>query len=207
MAIGDVDTTYRRRGAHFDGIANWIARLAHPGGNMLVLFPSYAFLGAVHDRLPPVPHTVVAQQPNTSDAQQQRVLEALQSGKPHLLLAVLGGIYAEGVDYPGDMLSQVVVVSPGLPQFNLERELLKMYYQEFYDHGFSYAYLIPGMTRVVQAAGRLLRSETDRGTIILMGKRFLDGRYFRMLPEEWTFGDPEALTFDDPEEAIRDFFS
>jgi DNA excision repair protein ERCC-2 len=206
MAIGDVDTTYRRRSAYYDRIATWIARLSHPRSNVLTLFPSYAFLDAVHDRLPVVPHTVIAQRPGVNDAEQREVLAALRSGEPHLLLAVLGGIFAEGVDYPGEMLSQVIVVSPGLPQFNLERELLKGYYQEFYEHGFGYAYLIPGLTRVVQAAGRLLRSEEDRGVIVVMGRRFLDPRYMRLLPEEWTLGDPEALIFDDPEQAIREFF-
>jgi DNA excision repair protein ERCC-2 len=206
MAIGDVDTTYRRRSANYDRIASWIGRLSHPGANVLTLFPSYAFLDAVHDRLPAVPHTVIAQRPGVNDAGQREVLAALRSGEPHLLLAVLGGIFAEGVDYPGEMLSQVIVVSPGLPQYNLERELLKGYYQEFYEHGFGYAYLIPGLTRVVQAAGRLLRSEEDRGVIVVMGRRFLDPRYMRLLPEEWTVGDPEALIFEDPEAAIREFF-
>jgi DNA excision repair protein ERCC-2 len=206
MAIGDVDTTYRRRSAHYDRIASWIARLSHPQANVLTLFPSYAFLDAVHDRMPAVPHTVIAQRPGFSDTDQREVLAALQSGEPHLLLAVLGGIFAEGVDYPGEMLSQVIVVSPGLPQYNLERELLKGYYQEFYEHGFGYAYLIPGLTRVVQAAGRLLRSDDDRGVIVVMGRRFLDPRYMRLLPEEWTLGDPEALIYEDPEAAIREFF-
>lgn len=206
LAIGDVDTTYRGRAAHYDRIATWIARLAHPGRNVLSLFPSYAFLGAVHDRLPAVPHTVIAQQAGASDNEQREVLRALGSGRPHLLLAVLGGIYAEGVDYPGEMLSEVIVVSPGLPQYNLERELLKGYYQEFYEHGFAYAYLIPGLTRVVQAAGRLLRSEHDRGVIVIMGRRFLDPRYARLLPEEWTLGDPQNLVFEDPEAAVREFF-
>ncbi len=206
MAISDVDTTYRHRASHYDRIANWISRLAHPGHNVLTLFPSYVFLEAVHDRLPPMAHRVIAQRPGVSDAEQGEVLEALRSGEPHVLLAVLGGIYAEGVDYPGNMLSQVIVVSPGLPQYNLERELLKGYYQEFYEHGFAYAYLVPGLTRVVQAAGRLLRSEHDRGVIVVMGKRFLDPRYARLLPEEWTFGDPRSLIFDDPEQAVKEFF-
>jgi DNA excision repair protein ERCC-2 len=104
------------------------------------------------------------------------------------------------------MLSQVVVVSPGLPQFNTERELLKQYYQEAYGHGFSYAYLIPGLTRVVQAAGRLIRSEDDRGVIILIGKRFQDSRHFRYLPTEWTGGDPESLLLEDPEFTVHRFF-
>jgi DNA excision repair protein ERCC-2 len=207
LAIGDVDTTYRRRSAHYDRIASWIARLSHPEANVLTLFPSYAFLDAVHDRLPAVPHTVIAQRPGVNDAGQREVLAALRSEKPHLLLAVLGGIFAEGVDYPGKMLSQVIVVSPGLPQYNLERELLKGYDQEFYEHGFGYAYLVPGLTRVVQAAGRLLRSDDDRGVIVVVGRRFLDPRYMRLLPEEWTAGDPEALIYEDPEEAIRDFFA
>ena len=206
VAIDDVDTTWKRRAAHYDRIASWIGRLAHPESNVLVLFPSYAFLDAVSDRLSVPRHRLLVQRPGSSDGDQREFLAALDSGDPHLLLAVLGGIFAEGVDYPGRMLSQVIVVSPGLPQFNLERELLKAYYQEIYGHGFGYAYLIPGMTRVVQAAGRLIRSDTDRGVITLVGRRFLDPRYARLLPEEWLDGDPACLLHRDPERAVRDFF-
>jgi DNA excision repair protein ERCC-2 len=206
LAIDDVDTTWRKRQAHYDRIASWITRLSHPQGNVLTLFPSYAFLNAVSDRLSPPSHRVLVQRSGSSDDDQRRVMEALKGGGSHLLLAVLGGIFAEGVDYPGRMLSQVIVVSPGLPQFNLERELLKAYYQETYEHGFGYAYLIPGMTRVVQAAGRLIRSDSDRGVITLVGKRFLDSRYARLLPEEWVDEDPTSLLHPDPERAVREFF-
>ena len=206
LAIDDVDTTWRRRKAHYDRIASWLRRLAHPQGNVLALFPSYAFLNAIHDRLHMPHHRVLVQHSGSSDAEQRQLLESLQRDDSHLLLAVLGGIFAEGVDYPGRMLSQVVVVSPGLPQFNMERELLKAYYQETYEHGFGYAYLIPGMTRVVQAAGRLIRSDTDRGVITFIGKRFLDSRYARLLPEEWVDEDPSSLLYPDPEQAVRDFF-
>ena len=105
------------------------------------------------------------------------------------------------------MLSQVIVVSPGLPQFNTERELLKAYYQQTYEHGFSYAYLIPGMTRVVQAAGRLIRSADDTGVIALLDKRFLSAPYRLHLPEDWLLGeDPEGLV-GDPETTAGEFFS
>ncbi|MCP4895391.1 MAG: ATP-dependent DNA helicase [bacterium] len=207
MAIESVDTTYRKRQENFDPIANWLPRLIHPGHNALVLFPSYAFLSAVRDRLPPTKHTVLCQERGSSDADQKALLAALGNGESHIVMAVLGGIFAEGIDYPGRMLSQVVVVSPGLPQFNMERELLKAYYQDRHGHGFGYAYLIPGMTRVVQAAGRLIRSDDDRGVIILMGKRFIDQRYARLLPQEWIDGRPENLLQQDPEEAVRNFFS
>jgi len=206
MAIDDVDTTWRRRAANFDRIASWLGRLSHPQGNVLALFPSYAFLNSVHDRLHMPHHRILVQASGSTDAEQRTILEALKGERSHILLAVLGGIFAEGVDYPGRMLSQVIVVSPGLPQFNMERELLKAYYQETYEHGFGYAYLIPGMTRVVQAAGRLIRSETDRGVITFIGKRFLDPRYARLLPEEWVDEDPTSLLLPDPEEAVKDFF-
>jgi len=207
MAIGEVDTTWRRRLEHADAIAGWIARLAQPGRNALALFPSYAFLETILDRLPPTSHQVLVQQRGASDAEQQELLSRLSSGRSQLVLAVLGGIFAEGVDYPGDMLSQVMVVSPGLPQYNLERELLKGFYAERYGRGFEYAYLVPGLTRVVQAAGRLIRSEEDRGTIVLLCRRFLDARYAALLPAEWIDGDASSLLRPDPVAAIRAFFA
>ncbi|MEE4271632.1 MAG: helicase C-terminal domain-containing protein [Thermoanaerobaculales bacterium] len=206
LAIDDVDTTWRKRRAHYDRIASWIRRLSHPQGNVLTLFPSYAFLNSVHDRLHVPHHRLLVQHSGSTDADQREIMEALRNGEPHLLLAVLGGIFAEGIDYPGEMLSQVMVISPGLPQFNVERELLKGYYQETYEHGFGYAYLIPGMTRVVQAAGRLIRSDTDRGVITFIGRRFLDSRYARLLPEEWVDEDPTSMLHPDPERAVREFF-
>lgn len=206
LNIPDVNTTWRFRSRYHDAVASWITRLAPHGRNALVLFPSYAYLSAVHERLESTHHTVIAQQPGSSDDVQHEVLEKLNGDGAHLVLAVLGGIFAEGVDYPGDMLSQVVVVSPGLPQFNTERQLLKAYFEETYGHGFSYAFLVPGMTRVVQAAGRLIRSESDRGVIVLIGRRFQDGRHARFLPHDWINDDPTSLLHEDPEFSIQRFF-
>ncbi len=206
LNIPDVDTTWRARSSYHDAVASYITRLAPPERNTLVLFPSYAYLEAVRDRLTPSGHEVIVQRPGSVDAFQGEVLERLGNDRPHLLLAVLGGIFAEGVDYPGEMLSAVFVVSPGLPQFDTERQILKAYYEKAYSHGFSYAYLIPGMTRVIQAAGRLIRSETDRGVIVLIGRRFQDGRHARYLPADWTGGDPSTLLAEDPEFSIRRFF-
>jgi DNA excision repair protein ERCC-2 len=207
VSIEDVDTTFRKRAANYDRIASWIVRLAHPRQNVLTLFPSYRFLESVAERMQVHDHHVIVQEPGSSDATQGRILSKLSNGDPHIVLGVLGGIYAEGVDYPGDMLSQVIVVSPGLPQFNTERQLLKDYYQEIYGHGFGYAYLIPGLTRVVQAAGRIFRSDDDRGVISLICRRFQDPRYARLLPDEWLDdGDPSSMLFQDPEREIREFF-
>jgi DNA excision repair protein ERCC-2 len=100
----------------------------------------------------------------------------------------------------------VVVVSPALPQVGTERELLKDYFQDRYERGFEYAYLIPGMTRVIQAAGRLIRSAEDRGVIALVCRRFLAEPYSSLLPHDWTGGDPASLHREDPASEVRGFF-
>ncbi len=207
LAIPEVDTTYRRRRQSIQAAADWVDRLAAPDRNVLVLLPSYAYLRMLEDHLAPRRHRLLVQAPGAGERERREILEALREAGGHLLLAVMGGLYAEGVDYPGEMLSQVMVVSPGLPQVSTERRLLQEFLAERYGHGFEYAYLVPGMTRVIQAAGRLIRSEEDRGVIVLIGRRFLRPPYCRLLPEEWTGGDPSSLVVEDPAAAVRSFFS
>jgi DNA excision repair protein ERCC-2 len=114
-------------------------------------------------------------------------------GPPVLLLAASGGAFAEGVDYPGEMLRAVVVISPALPQVRFEQERMRAYFEERFEKGFEYAYVVPGMTRVVQSAGRLIRSETDTGVVVLACRRFLRAPYTSYLPADWYGDDPSEL--------------
>ncbi len=208
VAVDEVDTTYRARARWYGRIAELVAELAPPERNALVLFPSYAFLQEVAGRLVVPGHAIEIQRGSDTDRARREILARLRANhEPVLLLAVLGGAFAEGVDYPGEMLSEVIVVSPALPQVGPERELLKAYFDDRYERGFEYAYLVPGMTRVVQAAGRLIRSADDRGVIVLICKRFLAEPYRSLLPGEWTGGEPESLRRDDPAAAVREFFA
>jgi DNA excision repair protein ERCC-2 len=207
LAIDEVDTSYRERSRHYGRIAELISELAPDGRNGLVLFPSYAFLREVVGRLHVPGHRVEIQQSDHTETLRREVLARLAAkAEPMLLLAVLGGVFAEGVDYPGEMLSAVVVVSPALPQVGPEREMLKSYFAERYERGFEYAYLIPGMTRVVQAAGRLIRSERDRGVIALVCKRFLRQPYVSLLPDDWLEDGVGELRVADPRASVRAFF-
>jgi DNA excision repair protein ERCC-2 len=207
VAVDEVDTTYRARHRWYGRIAELVAEMAPADRNALVLFPSYAFLQEVASRLEVPGHRIEVQRGDDSDRLRREMLERLRSNhEPVLLLAVLGGVFAEGVDYPGEMLSEVIVVSPALPQVGPERELLKEYFDDRYERGFEYAYLIPGMTRVIQAAGRLIRSAEDRGVIALFCRRFLTEPYFSLLPADWTGGDPSSLRREDPAADIRAFF-
>ena len=209
LIVPRVRTTFAAREKNYTPIAALLAEMsdAHTG-NALVLFPSYRFLTSVAERMPPIRARLLLQRSDLSDFERQRVLTALAAPPPEgiLLFAVSGGMYAEGVDYPGDVLSGVFVVSPALPQVSFERELLRRYFEEREEAGFDYAYLQPGMTRVVQAAGRLIRSETDRGVIALLCRRFVEEPYASRLPRDWYAESPQELVSRDPAREIREFF-
>lgn len=184
LVVPTVSTAFRHRGANYDRVAEIITTVAGAhAGNYMALFPSYDFLRetARHLTMP-----AIVQEPGMTGAQRQTVLDALQTNvPPKLVLAVQGGVFAEGVDYPGEMLSGVIVVSPALPQMSFERELMRRYYQEKYGKGFEFAYLYPGMNRVIQSVGRLIRSETDCGVAVLVCQRFIQNQYTALFPADW----------------------
>ncbi len=124
----------------------------------------------------------------------QTVIEGLKDpSTAHIVFAVQGGVFSEGVDYPGDMIIGAFVVGPPLPHFDLERETMKNYYDEHYSAGYDYAYTFPAMAKAVQAAGRVIRSETDRGLIVLMDDRFIHRNYAQSMPNDWFEESPREL--------------
>ena len=184
LVVPTVSTIFRHRGENYDRVAAIIATVAGAQpGNYMALFPSYDFLRATARHLA-VPALV--QEPGMTAAQRQAMLDALQTNRPpKLVLAVQGGVFAEGVDYPGETLSGVIVISPALPQLSFERELMRQYYQQKYGKGFEFAYLYPGMNRVIQSVGRLIRSETDCGVAVLVCQRFVQNQYTALFPADW----------------------
>ena len=209
VVVPEVDTTFKKRADHYDRIATMVAEVADAhAGNDLALFPSYAFLREVAERMPRVEKNVMIQRSDMTDYERNAILDILRD-KPrrgNLILAVSGGMYAEGIDYEGDMLSGVMVVGPALPSVSFEQELLKQYYDEQYGAGFEFAYLIPGMTRVVQSAGRVIRSERDVGVIALFCRRFTQEIYTRYFPSDWYEESPRELVTKKPAADIREFF-
>jgi DNA excision repair protein ERCC-2 len=183
-----VTTTYAEREANIERIAQRLGEFTDAvPGNCLALFPSYDFLAKVAELLKPKHKRILVQRRADSDTARDTILATLRSALlgDVLLLAVAGGVFAEGVDYPGDVLRAVAVVGPCLPALTLDQELLKAYYDERFQRGFEFAFVVPGMTRVVQAAGRLIRSPKDQGVIALFDRRFLLPPYRDHLPNEW----------------------
>ncbi len=212
LVVPSVRTNFAARDRAVPRIAGLIAEIdAAHGGNKLVLFPSYDFLRRVTDGIaafPKLAPRLLLQSPNSTEAERTRLLASLQTPPPggSVLFAVLGGMFAEGIDYAGDLVETVVVVSPGLPQVSFERELLRRHFEAVDASGFEHAYLHPGMTRVVQAAGRLIRSETDRGVIVLICGRFLEVPYVDRLPKDWFNHTPRELVSENPAKEIHAFF-
>lgn len=206
-----VATAYRERAANAERIGERLSEMAEAvPGNTLALFPSYRFLADVAAFVRPSSKRVLVQNAGDGDRQREEILDTLRSAifGDVLLLAVAGGVFAEGVDYPGDILKAVAIVGPCLPGLSLEQQLLQAYYEERFERGFEYAFVVPGMTRVVQAAGRLIRSPEDRGVIALFDKRFLWSTYRKHLPPDWLPDDGSARTLiGEPREVAERFFA
>jgi len=158
-------------------------------GNYLVYLPSYQYLTAVQEHFhaldPAVP--MLVQRPGMSEPEREAFLAAfaVEHGETLVGFAVMGGIFGEGIDLVGDRLIGAVIVGVGLPQLCVERDLIRDYFQAETGAGFDYAYSFPGMNRVLQATGRVIRSETDRGVILLIDARFAEPRYRRLFPGWW----------------------
>ena len=200
--VADVSTRYKVRDRFVKHIAEHIDRIydLHPGG-YFCFFPSFAYMESAARHLKS-PH--ILQQSGMTEASREAFLREVKTGGK-LFLAVMGGIFAEGVYYPGQ-LEGVMVIGPGLPQYCLENELQRLYFDEVYGQGFEYSYVYPGMNRVIQAAGRLIRGETDRGVIILMDARFTQEPYRSLLPRDWYVEHPSELVVEDLEGELERFW-
>ncbi len=208
IIVPGLSTRYKDRMKNAPKIAEIIQKaVAIKPGNYLVFFPSFDFLQMVNLFLTRVPGEKILQKPGMDENERDRILQTLkQDPTPHLLLAVMGGIFSEGVDFSGSMAIGVIVISPALPQVSFERELLRQYYEETYHQGEAYAYIYPGMNKVIQAVGRLIRSATDKGVVLLIGDRFADERFNLLLPDYWfgQTGDVEITS--DFESVLKAFW-
>ncbi|MGN0778637.1 MAG: ATP-dependent DNA helicase [Aristaeellaceae bacterium] len=187
-----INTRYQQREAAAAQIASALRMMvnARPG-RYIAFFPSFVFMNRVAELLD-MPCQV--QRSGMTDEERQSFLASYRAGgAPVLSLCVLGGVFAEGIDLPGEALDGVAVVGVGLPQVNLFQETLRAHYQQTLGDGFLYAYMIPGMQKVAQAVGRVIRTETDRGVALLLDDRYSQQAYRRLCPAHWAIhqGDGE----------------
>lgn len=210
LLIPQVSTRYSRREANYGKIADAVGRIAGGRlGNYLVFLPSFPFLERVLELFrPPEGFAVLRQERDMKARQVEEVLERLRAqSAPTILFAVQGGSFSEGVDYAGETVIGAFVVGPPLPNYDFQREQIREYYQKRYGAGFQYAYSIPAMARAVQAAGRVIRSESDRGLIVLMDDRFMEPEYSRAMPADWFQADVRELVSDSILKDVEEFWA
>lgn len=212
LLIGrDVSSRYTRRNpAEFQRIAKYIAEITSAKeGNYMVFFPSYQLMEQVFEHFLETGGEkvrILKQESGMTEDDREKFLRAFDSfeEEPALAFCVLGGIFGEGIDLKEERLIGVIVVGTGLPQIGNEREILKEYYEKKTGAGFDYAYRYPGMNKVLQAAGRVIRTAKDRGVIALLDERFLEGSYLRLFPREWE--EYFVCTIKDAKEAVLRFW-
>ncbi len=188
----DVTSRYRSRTASmYQRIAQYIHDITNcKKGNYLVFFPSYAFAKAVYECfLPKEKDEILMQSENMREDEREAFLQCFEVGDDAttsvIAFCVMGGIFSEGIDLKGERLIGAIVVGNGMPQVGAERDILRQHFDKAGQSGFDYAYTYPGMNKVLQAAGRVIRTAEDVGIVVLLEERFLEASYQRMFPREW----------------------
>lgn len=210
----DTTSRYTSRGMKtYERIADYIRSITGiKKGNYLVFFPSYSFLHQVYECFPAKEkEKILLQGENMGEAEREEFLEYFkddctgQEKKTSLVaFCVMGGIFAEGIDLKGESLIGAIVVGNGMPQVCPERDILRQHFDETEEKGFDYAYKYPGMNKVLQAAGRVIRTAEDIGIVVLLEERFLKADYQRLFPKEWT--EYQVISRNTVQEAVMNFW-
>lgn len=190
VIIQPLSTRYRDREQSMKPMVRYLVDIIEKRpGNYLIFFPSYKYMHAVYEefKIHAADVNTILQDTGMTEGEREDFLTAFQPDGTKSLVgfAVLGGIFSEGIDLRGERLLGVIVVGVGLPQICFERDIIKDHFTAIGRNGFDYAYVYPGMNKVLQAGGRLIRSESDQGTIVLIDDRFLQQKYQALLPYEW----------------------
>ncbi len=205
LQILPLNVTYRERNDSLPAVAEAVAAHVNAApGHHLVFGPSLAYLGELEAEVRPrlSGRKLLLQQSAMNEEERSAFLAAFEEeGEATLGLAVIGGIFSEGIDLPGRRLIGVTVIGVGLPRLSLARDLLQHYFDTQHGAGFDFAYRFPGMQRVLQAVGRLIRTEEDRGSALLIDHRYHEWRYRSLFPAWWRV-ERSHQSF--PEEVSRD---
>jgi Rad3-related DNA helicase len=209
--VDHISTLYKHRAHTADEVARVIQTAAvAKKGNYIVYFSSYEYLHIVAEKLESIASNIriIRQKQRQTEKQKQWFLRRFEKSSTRSLvgLCVLGGLFSEGIDLKGSHLIGAIVVGPGLPKISIERNLIRRHFDGTCASGFDFAYRYPGMNKVVQAAGRVIRTERDLGVVLFIGKRFNDPGNFSLLYERWPhiarIGDRQTLG-----EKLSDFWT
>ncbi|MEW9122104.1 MAG: ATP-dependent DNA helicase [Thermotaleaceae bacterium] len=185
-----ISTKYKNRETSYQSVLQCISNLiSTKKGNYLVFFPSYKYMQEITALFRKNHGNVVTleQKPTMTEEERELFLENFREDREQTLVgfAVMGGVFSEGIDLPGERLIGAIIIGVGLPQICLETDIIRDYFQKKNHKGYEYAYMYPGMNKVLQSVGRVIRREQDRGVVLLIDERFTSSTYKSLFPKTW----------------------
>lgn len=183
-----ISTKYRdREYTYMDVVKRVESFVKSKKGNYLIFFPSHLYMNIIYDLITESKNdlNIIKQERIMNEGEREDFLETFNNEDNLIAFAVMGGIFSEGIDLVGEKLIGAVVVGVGMPMISFERNIIKEYFESIGEDGFEYAYTYPGMNKVLQGSGRVIRSHTDRGAILLIDNRYRTNKYKSLFPREW----------------------
>lgn len=200
----DISVKYKDRDESIENVARYLFQMVNAKrGNYMVFFPSYHYMEKAYtlfEKTYQGDWNILRQERDMTDEGKEAFLSEFdfeENKKPVIGFVVMGGHFSEGIDLKGQSLIGVMVVGVGLPMISFENELIKRYFDTSGGNGFEFAYQFPGINKVMQSSGRVIRSQSDRGVILLVDQRYTSGYYRRLLPKDWGKTFTSLLTFQD----------
>ena len=192
MVAPHISTKYKKRNETIYDVKELIEGvISSKIGNYFVYVPSYEYLNNLIPLLEDLDIELLVQEKDMTNEEKEQFISIFQSNpaRSRVGIAVIGGAFSEGIDLLDDRLIGVIVVGVGLPQLCFERDLIRNYFDNLdpeLKEGYNYAYLYPGFNKVMQAVGRVIRSENDRGIALLIDDRYLNKNYRELYKDEWS---------------------
>ena len=188
MITSDISMKYTKRDTNIEKACEYINTLiTEKKGNYMIFFPSYNFMNKVYSVYEALYDTmnIIVQSRGLNEEEQIDILNRFENERNVVLFTVVGGIFSEGIDLPLDKLIGAVIIGTGIPQISFERNIIKAFFDEKMNTGYDYAYKYPGFNKVLQSAGRVIRTEEDKGTVLLIDSRFCQYTYLKLFPDHW----------------------
>lgn len=189
LSIIPLSTRYKDRDKTINELCSYLKSFVNmKKGNYMIFFPSYEYMEKVYDVMKDCKVKILVQEKDMSEEDRETFLNNFKENNMETLLGfvVIGGVFSEGIDLVGDKLIGAAIIGVGLPKVCYERELIKDYYDRLNSLGYKYSYVYPGMNKVLQAAGRVIRSEEDKGALLFIDDRFSTLDYYKLMPGEWS---------------------
>ncbi|MEL7646935.1 MAG: helicase C-terminal domain-containing protein [Sedimentibacter sp.] len=188
MITRDISMKYAVRDSNIEASCRYInAAIRGRDGNYMVFFPSYSFMDKVVDvylSMYPM-EDIIVQSQGIDEEEQGEIVNRFKNTTGVVLFTVVGGIFSEGVDLPLEKLIGAVIIGTGIPQISFERNIIKEFFDKKFDSGYDFAYKYPGFNKILQSAGRVIRTEEDRGIVLLIDSRLCQSTYLSLFPEHW----------------------